>query len=122
MQQGMWLSNGVCPISSNSLFRPDPARYHALVQQFKGWEIDTAQSAFNPQLATFLDFRTPQERGTHFFYVLPSSEHHALVESVLCATAPLGWAYCEQALHRYLERVLASQPTVSGARSRASAP
>ena len=89
-----------------SAFRPDPVRYHALVQQFKGWEIDAAESVFDPQLATFLDFRIPQERGTHFFYVLPFSERHALVESVLCAATPVVWAECEQALRRYLERVL----------------
>lgn len=87
-------------------FRPDPVRYHTLVQQFKGWEIAAAESVFDPQLATFLDFRTPQERGAHFFYVLPFSERHALVESVLCATAPVVWAECEQALRRYLEQVL----------------
>jgi lycopene beta-cyclase len=76
------------------------------VQQFKGWEIDAAESVFDPQLATLLDFRTSQERGTHFFYVLPFSERHALVESVLCAATPVGWAECEQALRRYLECVL----------------
>jgi lycopene beta-cyclase len=89
-----------------SAFQPDPARYHSLTEQFKGWEIETAERAFNPQLATFLDFRTPQERGTHFFYVLPLSERRALVESVLCTTAPVAWEYCEQALRRYLESVL----------------
>jgi lycopene beta-cyclase len=89
-----------------SAFRPDPARYHSLAQQFKGWEIDTEEGAFDPQLATFLDFRTSQEYGLHFFYVLPSSEHNALVESVLCATAPASWHYCEQALHRYIKGVL----------------
>ncbi len=89
-----------------SAFRPDPARYHTLVQQFKGWEIDAAESVFDPQLATFLDFRTLPERGTHFFYVLPCTERHALVESVLCATTPVGWAECEQALRCYLEHVL----------------
>jgi lycopene beta-cyclase len=89
-----------------SAFRPDPARYCFLAQQFKGWEIDTEKSMFNPQLATLLDFRTPQEYGMHFFYVLPSSERRALVESVLCTTAPASWEYSEQALRRYLESVL----------------
>jgi lycopene beta-cyclase len=87
-------------------FKPDQAHYHSLKQQFKGWEIETPGKAFNPQVATFFDFRTPQEQGMHFFYVLPFSECHALVESVLCTTAPLSWEACEQALSVYLDTVL----------------
>ena len=71
-----------------STFRPDPTHYHAIKQQFKGWEIEASGQPFNPQVATFLDFRTPQKNGTHFFYILPFSEHWALVESVLCTTTP----------------------------------
>jgi lycopene beta-cyclase len=89
-----------------SAFQPDQARYHALKQQFKGWEIVTPERTFNPQVATFLDFRTSQEQGTHFFYVLPLSERHALVESVLCTTTPVSWEACEQALRVYLANVL----------------
>ena len=81
-------------------------KYHYLKQQFKGWEIETPEQAFNPQAATFLDFRMSQEQGTHFFYVLPFSEQHALVESVLCTTTPLSWDACEQELHTYLATVL----------------
>jgi lycopene beta-cyclase len=53
-----------------------------------------------------LDFRTPQDKGTHFLYVLPFSERHALVESVLCTTTPLSWEASEQALRGYLATVL----------------
>jgi lycopene beta-cyclase len=87
-------------------FKPDPAHYHALKQQFKGWEIETRVQAFNPQVAIFLDFRTPQENGTHFFYVLPFSERYALVESVLYTTTSVSWEVCEQALCVYLEHIL----------------
>jgi lycopene beta-cyclase len=89
-----------------SAFKPDQARYHFLKQQFKGWEIETPEKVFNPQVATFLDFRTQQEKGMHFFYVLPFSERHALVESVLCTTAPISWEACSQALQVYLDTVL----------------
>jgi lycopene beta-cyclase len=89
-----------------SAFKPDQARYHFLKQQFKGWEIETPEKAFNPQVATLLDFRTPQEKGMHFFYVLPFSERHALVESVLCTTAPISWEACSQAVCVYLDTVL----------------
>jgi len=89
-----------------SAFQPDPARYHVPKQQFKGWEIETPENAFNPQAATFLDFRTPQEQGMHFFYVLPFSERHALVESVLCTATPISWEACEQSLRVYLDTIL----------------
>lgn len=89
-----------------SAFKPDQTYYHVLKQQFKGWEIETSEQTFNPQVATFLDFRTPQEQGTHFFYVLPFSERYALVESVLCTATPVSWELCEQALRVYLKNIL----------------
>jgi lycopene beta-cyclase len=39
-------------------------------------------------------------------YVLPFSERQALVESVLCASVPLSWETCEQALRLYLATIL----------------
>ena len=89
-----------------SAFKPERDRYHYLKQQFKGWEIETPGKVFNPQVATFLDFRTLQEKGMHFFYVLPFSERCALVESVLCTTVPVSWEICEQALRVYLGTIL----------------
>jgi lycopene beta-cyclase len=89
-----------------SAFKPDPIAYHAIKQQFKGWEIEATEQHFNPQVATFLDFRTLQENGTHFFYVLPFSERYALVESVLCTTTPVNWKFCEQSLQDYLKSIL----------------
>ena len=89
-----------------SAFKPDPTHYHAIKQQFKGWEIEAIGKSFNPQVATFLDFRTVQNNGTHFFYVLPFSEHWALVESVLCTTTQVNWELCEQALQVYLKSIL----------------
>src|SRR6266567_8554369 len=100
---GTWVFDS---LFNRSAFKPDPARYHVLKQQFKGWEIETRENAFNPQAATFLDFRTSQQKGMHFFYVLPFSERHALVESVLSTTTPVSWEDCEQALRVYLATVL----------------
>jgi lycopene beta-cyclase len=85
---------------------PHKNHYHVLVQQFKGWEIETPEPSFDPQVMTLLDFRTSQGQGTHFFYVLPFSAHWALVESVLCATSPVDWADCAQAMRLYLTQVL----------------
>jgi lycopene beta-cyclase len=89
-----------------SAFKPDPTHYHAIKQQFKGWEIEAAEQPFNPEVATFLDFRTSQNDGAHFLYVLPFSRHSALVESVLCTTTPVRWEHCNQALQDYLGNIL----------------
>jgi lycopene beta-cyclase len=89
-----------------SAFKPDPTHYHTLKQQFKGWEIEVRGKPFNPQVATFLDFRTSQHNGTHFMYMLPFTEHCALVESVQCTSIPVPWKLCDQALRVYLENIL----------------
>jgi lycopene beta-cyclase len=81
-------------------------RYHQLKLHFKGWEIETARSAFDPNAATFLDFRTPQNGATRFFYVLPFDERHALVEYTLFSNMPLLPREYEQAMQAYLRDVL----------------
>ena len=86
-----------------SQFNPDPARYHYLQQHFRGWEIETSAPAFDPQVATFMDFRTAEKQGVGFFYVLPFSERHALVEYVLHSRDAVQYS---QALRAYLETVL----------------
>ncbi len=86
-----------------SQFNPDPARYHYLQQHFRGWEIETPAPAFDPQVATFMDFRTAEKQGVGFFYVLPFSERHALVEYVSHSRHAVQYS---QALRAYLETVL----------------
>ena len=49
-------------------------------QHFGGWYIKTDNPQFDPDVATFMDFRIHQKDDTRFFYVLPISEHEALVE------------------------------------------
>jgi lycopene beta-cyclase len=72
----------------NSLFTPSdyikgPAGHHYLMQHFKGWEIETNSDAFNPQVVTLFDFRTPQNGTMRFFYILPFSKRRALIEYTL---------------------------------------
>ncbi|HET7089853.1 MAG TPA: lycopene cyclase family protein [Anaerolineae bacterium] len=86
--------------------KPDPTRYHTLNLHFKGWEIEAPEPAFNPQAATFLDFRTPQKGDTRFFYVLPLSKQRALVEYTLFSAELLKRDEYERALKDYLENVL----------------
>ena len=85
---------------------PIDDRYHQLKLHFKGWEIETPQPAFHPRAATFLDFRTPQNGATRFFYVLPFDKRHALVEYTLFSNMPLLPREYEQAMQAYLRDVL----------------
>jgi lycopene beta-cyclase len=47
---------------------------------FLGWEIDTDTDAFDPTVATFMDFRGREPGFVSFCYLLPTTARHALVE------------------------------------------
>lgn len=103
--QGQWVFDSRFGLAG---FHPG-RRYHYLRMQIRGWHIETQHPSFDPQVATFLDFRTPQIGQTRFLYVLPSDSHHALVEHVACipATAKLLHEHEEeQALKHYIEHTL----------------
>ena len=79
---------------------------HELKLHFKGWEIETPTPVFTPQIATLMDFRTPQEQETRFFYVLPCSENRALVEYSLFTTRLINQKECEAKLRDYISNTL----------------
>jgi lycopene beta-cyclase len=84
----------------------DTRRYHALLQHFKGWEIETPQDCFDPETAVLFDFRTPQHNDMRFFYVLPFSARRALVEYTVFSAQMLTPGEYETALKHYLTGVL----------------
>lgn len=94
----------------NSLFFPansKPARNIIdILQHFKGWTIETPKAVFDPAVATFMDFRVPQSRGTTFAYVLPFSETKAMVEFTLFTKAVLTGEEYSKALRNYMDEVL----------------
>ncbi|MEL7059959.1 MAG: lycopene cyclase family protein [Acidobacteriota bacterium] len=69
--------------------RPPPAPPDGtLVQAFVGWEIETERDAFDPSMATLMDFRVPQDGAIHFVYALPFAKRRALIESTWLVPAP----------------------------------
>lgn len=83
--------------------RPQLAKSHYwLLQHFKGWRIKTAAPAFDAGKATLMDFRTGQERGTSFLYVLPFSDTEALIEYTLFSDAVLEEGAYDAALKHYI--------------------
>ncbi len=79
-------------------------RANRLPMHFQGWAIETTADTFDPETATFLDFRTPQCHGVRFFYVLPFTERQALVQYVLFAPDCPKHDEARAALQTYLSR------------------
>jgi lycopene beta-cyclase len=95
----------------NSLFAkedliPAPEKFHYLKQHFKGWEIQTEYDVFDPNTATFFDFRTAQKGSMRFFYILPLSRRDALVEYTLFSSDLLRSEDYDVELRRYIAEVL----------------
>jgi lycopene beta-cyclase len=81
--------------------------YVRLWQQFVGWIVRSARPAFDAEVATLFDFRTQAQGEARFFYVLPFSERHALVEFTVISGRPLAPGEAEAALRPYLQSTLA---------------
>lgn len=83
--------------------------YH-LLQHFKGWMIETTEDCFQPDTATFMDFRVAQDAGTTFVYVLPVSKRKALVEYTLFSGDLLPAESYDAALRSYIEQYITQAP------------
>ena len=81
-------------------------RHTRLKLYFRGWEIETPTAAFDPGIATFMDFRTPQDGEVRFFYVLPFAPDRALVEYTLFTDQRLTREETEQAIVSYMQSTL----------------
>lgn len=92
----------------NSLYKPAPKnpRRHYLLQHFKGWVIQTPRPVFDPEAATFMDFRVEQQGDVRFVYVLPFDPHTALVEYTLFSPELLPPDDYDAGLRNYLGRWL----------------
>ncbi len=77
-----------------------------LIQHFKGWEIETVENVFNPNEATFMDFRIEQKEECRFFYVLPISATKALVEFTIFSPTILVNDIYDNEIKYYINRYL----------------
>ena len=77
-----------------------------LLQHFKGWVIQTKDPVFNIDAATLMDFRTDQQWGTAFCYVLPFSANRALIEYTLFSANKLEPEEYNTGLRTYINEVL----------------
>jgi lycopene beta-cyclase len=79
---------------------------YVLLQHFKGWIIETSENVFDERIATFMDFRISQERGTTFVYVLPISKNKALIEYTLFTEEVLTQQEYDAELSMYIQSFL----------------
>ncbi len=87
--------------------RPPPHASDGAVRlQFLGWELKTADDAFDPAVATFMDFRLAASGRVQFGYVLPTAPNRALVELAAFATQPLDPTAAGDELESYLRQQL----------------
>ncbi|CAN5236845.1 lycopene cyclase family protein [soil metagenome] len=82
------------------------SKYYYLQQHFKGWLIETPTAIFNDAVATFMDFRVSQQKGTSFIYMLPVAPNKALVEYTLFSPAILPQYEYEEVLKQYIKNTL----------------
>lgn len=74
-----------------------------LDQHFRGWFIDTEEDVFDPGVASLMDFRTPQEGETRFFYVLPFTKRRAMVEIAIFSNRHLSREAYDKLIGEYIE-------------------
>lgn len=81
------------------------SRYPLLKQHFIGWYIETSKPAFDDTVATFMDFKIPQDGNTRFMYILPVSPTEALFEYTLFSADLLEKKDYDEAIVSYLSEL-----------------
>lgn len=83
--------------------RPPEIPDGAMLQHFRGVEIETKTPCFDPETAILMDFRCDQSRGIHFLYLLPYSRTEALVESTMFSAEQQDDAFYDDSIAAYLD-------------------
>ena len=89
-----------------SLKEIDKEKHIYVDQHFKGFMISTEEDRFDPDEATFMDFRIPQGRDARFFYVLPQTSKRALVEVAIFSNDLLSDKEYNQIVKDYIKDCL----------------
>ena len=75
---------------------------YPLIQHFLGWEIEADQPVFNHTSFILMDIDETYENGMAFIYLLPWSEHKALIEYTIFSPSVEEAAFYEKKLELYL--------------------
>jgi len=89
-----------------SIEKIDKKKHQYVDQHFKGFFIETEKPSFDPDCATFMDFRIDQNGDTRFLYVLPETDTKALVEVALFSNRLLSQEDYDKILKDYIDNFL----------------
>ncbi len=93
----------------NSIYNPEvvkkQTKFPLIQQHFIGWFIKSKEAVFTPNCATFMDFSVAQKGNTRFMYVLPTSEHEALLEYTLFSKDLLLKEEYETEIQHYIQNL-----------------
>ena len=81
---------------------PVPAGEIHWLQHFVGLEVQTDRPAFDPSVATLMDFRVMDGADIRFMYVLPLDDRTALVEDTFFGGEPRPESEYLESIDRYL--------------------
>lgn len=98
---GSWVFDSILDAPS-----PPSGGATCLNMTFVGWEVETSKAVFDPDVVTFMDFRTPQENDLRFLYVLPFAGNRALVDHTAFTAARIAGSEAWAALDAYLREVI----------------
>lgn len=93
----------------NSLYNEKDIKERSRVyikQHFKGWTIETASDAFNPEVATMFDFTIPQQNQFRYIQILPESTKKASIEFSIFSENLLEEQAYETMLKEYIQKTL----------------
>lgn len=97
-------------ISINSKYvydtRPKVIPDDTLLQHFGGLEIKTTTDTFDTETVTLMDFQITKGDDVHFFYILPFSTKHALVETTHFSKIHLSKETYKIEIEKYLKNSL----------------
>ncbi len=83
-----------------------PLETTSVKQYFKGYFIETEQDSFDETTATLMDFSMNEGSEIEFFYILPFSKRHALVECTVFSTQLQNPEHYQADLRRYIKQKL----------------
>tara|TARA_A100000164_G_C21900669_1_gene770357 strand:- start:213 stop:1379 length:1167 start_codon:yes stop_codon:yes gene_type:complete len=92
----------------NNIFdsRPRQIKPNSLVQHFFGWEIKTDKKTFDSKTVVLMDFIPTSKKDVHFFYILPFSDKHALIETTHFSKNIINKKVYETELENYIKNNL----------------
>lgn len=80
-------------------------------QKFLGLRLRSRKPVFDPDRCRLMDFSVSQQRGLRFVYVLPFSDHEALVENVYLSEVDVSAREHRDELKEYLAAVYGLSPS-----------